>query len=152
MIGVLAFWETFVGVDNPIYLADIWKDTVKPLGATNLFYVDEERLNPQHGDELLPCTIYPKLDDFIAKHKNKTLVYLEAERNMEKDVEFENLEDFKHPEEDVIYVIGKDSASLPLEKLPLENNHVVTIATRDNLALWSIVVAGIVLYDRKVKK
>jgi hypothetical protein len=152
MIGVLTFWETFVGVDNPIYLADIWKDTIKPLGATNLFYIDEEGLNPKHGDESLPCKIYPALDDFIAEHKDKTLVYLEAKRNIPEAIKYQELKDFKHPKENVIYLLGKDSSSLPLETLPLKSNFVVSISTRDNLALWSIVVAGIVLYDRKVKQ
>lgn len=152
MIGVSIFWETFAGVEHPIYKYDVFKDTFRPLGATNLFFIDEEGLNPQSSDELLPATAFASLNDFINEHGNKTLVYLEAARNIPEGIDYQNLKDFQHPAEDVVYVLGKDSSSLPLSELPLKNNYVVNIPTNDGLALWSVVAAGLTLYDRKIKE
>jgi len=51
----------------------------------------------------------------------------------------------------VIYVVGKDSAHVFSEDIPLERNHVVSVSTNDTLPLWCLITVGIVLYDRKVK-
>lgn len=152
MIGIATYWETFTGVDHPIYLIDIWKDTVKPLGGTHLFYIDEEKLNPTCPDRDIAHKNYPSLKALLKDHSKAKFVFLEAERNIPKKIKFSYLEDFKHPKKNVIYVFGKDSGALPLEDLPLKGNHIVTIKTQKDYSMWALIVAGIVLYDRKVKE
>jgi len=149
MIGVIAYWEQ-IGV-NTIYLKDIWKDTIKPLGANLLYYVDEKGIAPEHNDVEIIYKTFSTLEKAIAENPEVTYVYLEAERNIPRKIKYTRLKDFAHPKEDVIYVLGKDSTELPLAKLPLKGNHVVTIDTFQGYAIWALVAAGIALYDRKVK-
>jgi len=75
----------------------------------------------------------------------------EAERNIPTGIDYIELKDFIHPIDNVIYVTGKDSGSVPLDSLNLEGHYVVTIKTLNDFAMWAIVIAGIVLYDRNSK-
>lgn len=151
MIGVVTYWDEQVLADSKILDTDIWKSTVKPLDATHLLVVDESDLKPEWGDLAITYEIYPTLDAVMSEYPEATYVYLEASRNIPDGIEFDSLSDFIHPAEDVIYIVGPDSSVLPIGSLPMDGNHVVSISTVDGFALWSVVVAGIVLYDRKVK-
>lgn len=151
MIGVVTFWETFQGVDNPIYIGDIWANTVRPLGGTHLFFVDYQGIGTPKVDGSIVSKTYSSFQEVVDDNPKATYVYLAAERNIPKDIDFTYLKNFVHPKEDVIYVVGKDSGTM-LEEVPLlKGNHVVSIAADDNLALWALIVIGITLYDRKVK-
>jgi len=151
MVGVVTFWETFIGVDNPIYIGDIWANTIRPLGGTHLFYVDQQGIGTPSIDASIVSKTYSTFQEVLDDNPDATYVFLEAERSIPKGTDFTYLKDFVHPKEDVIYVFGKDSSDVFTENLPLEGNHVVSITTNDNLVLWSLITVGIVLYDRKVK-
>lgn len=152
MIGVVAYWETFTGVENPIYKAEIWKDTLKPFGATHLFFIDEEKLNPTCPDRDIIHKNYPSLTQMLKEHKTANFVLLIAERNLPPNTPFTNIKNFIHPKDNVIYVFGKDSNTLNPKDFPSKNRQIVTISTFEGLSLWSIVTTGIVLFDRQQKE
>jgi hypothetical protein len=147
MIGIIAHWET---LEETEYLKHIWTETVKPLYATHLYFVDKEGNAPKEVDLELTYKTFPTLLDAINEHPEATLIYLEAERNIPNWIDYTYLKDFVHPAEDVIYVFGPDSGGLPLEKLE-KDSKIVTIKTFHDFAIWQIVAIGITLYDRMVK-
>ena len=147
MIGVIAHWED---LDTTPYVRHIWKDTVKPLFATHLYFVDVDGTAPKEMDLELTYKSFSTLEDALNEHLDAKFVFLEAERNIPPGINYTYLEDFVHPEDDVFYVFGPDSGKLPLEKLEKDES-IVVVNTFYNFAMWAIVVAGIVLYDRKVK-
>jgi len=152
MIGIAIYWETFIGVKESIYYEDLVKDTLKPLYCTNVLLIHEEGLNPTGiGDLYFTQEIHSSIHALMEAHLDHTFVFLEAERNIPEGINYTELKDFEHPAENVIYVTGKDSGSIPLDTLNLNNNHVVTIKTFNNYAMWAIIIAGIVLYDRYSK-
>jgi len=151
MIGIITYWNAQVLADSKILDTDIWKDTVKPMFGTHLLIVDESNLNPEWGDIAITYENYPTLEAIMEAYPDATYVYLEAERNIPEGMDFTWLHDFVHPEEDVIYVTRCDESILPLISLPMEGNHVVSVNTVNSFAMWAVVIAGIVLYDRKVK-
>lgn len=151
MIGVVTYWNEQVLVNSKILDTDIWKDTIRPLGGTHLLIVDQSNLNPQWGDISISYENYPTLETIFNAYPDSTYVYLESTRNIPENISYTYLKDFVHPAEDVIYVTSCDESVLPIGELPMKGNNVVAIETIDELAIWAVVVAGVVLYDRMVK-
>ena len=148
MIGVIAHWED---IEETPYLKHIWKDTVKPLGATHLYFIDEDGTAPKEFDLELTYKTFPTLDKALAEHPKAHYVFLEAERNIPQSLNYWELSDFVLPEDNVFLVLGKDSDALALENLPIDDPVIVSIKTVKGYAMWAIVVAGIVLYQRKIQ-
>jgi len=148
MIGVIAHWED---LDNLKDLKHLWKDTVKPLYATHLYFVDKDGTAPKELDLELEYKTFPSLEEALKEHTDVKYVFVEAERSIPKNIKCEELNNFLHPVDNVFYIFGSDAESLSFKKLPLKDNYVVFIKTFYNYSLWSLVAAGIVLYDRYMK-
>ena len=136
MIGVIAHWEE---IEETPYLKHIWKDTVKPLYADTLYFVDEEGTAPKEFDLELNYKTFPTLEKALQEHPDAHYVFLEAERNIPEEMFYWKLNDFVIPEENVFFVLGKDSGSLDLENLQLNNPVIVSIETFSKFALWAVV-------------
>ena len=65
---------------------------------------------------------------------------------LDKEYEFTWLKDYIHPDGDVLYVIGPDQYTLPIDMLETEGNDLVAMEITRN-SLWSIVAGGIVMRD-----
>lgn len=148
MIGIIAYWED---LDTTPYVKHIWKDTVKPLEGTHLYFVDEDGTAPKEFDLEITYKTFPTLDEALAEHPKAHYVFLEAERNIPESLNYWDLSDFQMPEDNLFFVLGKDSGALDLMNLPIDDPVIVSIDTVSGFAMWAIVVAGIVLYQRKVQ-
>lgn len=147
MIGIIAHWED---IEETPYLKHIWKDTIKPLYADTLYFIDKDGTAPKEFDLEITYKTFPTLLDALNENPDATFVFVEGERNIKEGINYTYLVDFLHPNEDVFYIFGPDSGVLPLEMLE-KDSKIVTIKTFYDFALWQIVAVGIVLYDRKVK-
>ena len=69
-----------------------------------------------------------------------------------EEFDFTWLKDFKHPDGDVLYLIGPDQYTLPLDMVDMykEDNQFVSLEITRN-SLWSIVAAGIVARDAMIQ-
>lgn len=155
MIGILAFWESkeenrYSGSKWDLLL---WSDTLGPLGADFFILIDEANLKPKFTHHKIKFETFSSLEEALNRHRDKRIVLLEAERNIPVGTKYSYLKEFQHPKENVLYVIGPDTGCLDIQKLEKEKlfTDLVAIETEENFTLWSFIVAGIVLYDRRLK-
>lgn len=105
----------------------------------------------------LPKQIYTSLAEAIEKNSDKTFVYLSQRLKAPQGHPVELLHEFKHPEDNVIYVFGSDELGYPHDEMRLgENDKIVAVESdardKENRGFYSIVVAMAVAYDRSIKK
>jgi len=154
MIGVIIFWESN---EQNRYSGDkwsslLWHDTIKPLGAKLLIMIDPNNLQKHFIDEDMIFETYNSLYDALLAHKKKEFVFLEAERGIPTNIEFNYLKNFKHPKGDTLYIVGPDTNGINFKEInEFINNNVVAIQTEKNYAIWSFIAIAIALYDRRLK-
>lgn len=161
MIGICGFWEPFHEnvASGLACFVQIWRENMKTLGGKLLIFVDPHDLKPQKpADSQIVFETYPTLQAALKAHPEKTWVFIEFESCIPKDIEYEYLRDFRHPSDEVIYVVGHDTSDIGLKKLDrkyLKGNHVITIKTPElygyRSSLWAHICIMIVLYDRLIK-
>jgi hypothetical protein len=150
MIGVVGFFE--INYKNVCsgndFAADLWRESLKPLGLTHLIFVDEDSLNPSCGDLSITYEVYPTLKEVLNNYQSVNKVFIDLPKNLQ-NYSFSYLEKFKHPE-DALYILGSDSKGLDLSHISTKDS-VVAIETANIFQMWSVVAAGIILYDRLIK-
>lgn len=143
MIAVLLHWEeAFVNSCNWSQKSmDLYRENCVAAGATHILCVQQSvDTPPSGGDVNIGFAVYPDLDTALAAYPTASLVYLDAGAGSVA------LKDFTHPAEDVIYVVGPDSAGLPQSGLPAGQKVAI-----EGGEYWSFTAAAIVLRDRLVK-
>ncbi len=135
--------------------------TVLNFGAKKLLLVNTTGQQIQ-GNEALE--FYPELgialegkDENGKQYKDYTLVYFKPPESIpgtekykgysKESFDFTYLKDFIHPEGDVLYIIGPDQYTLPIDFMDMSgDNELVALEITRN-SLWSIVAGGIVSRD-----
>ena len=135
--------------------------TVLNFGAKKLIVVNTSGQQLQGNESL---TFYPEItialdakDENGKQYKDYTLVYFKPPESIpgnpkykgySKEVfEYAYLREFIHPEGDVLYIIGPDQYTLPIDFMNLSgDNELVALEITRN-SLWSIVAGGIISRD-----
>lgn len=123
------------------------------------FGADEVILINTSGQQLQnhgSVKVYPEMHLALEDYKDYKKVFLKPPESipgnpkykgfLDKEYEFTWLKDYIHPEGDVLYVIGPDQYTLPIDMLETEGNDLVAMEITRN-SLWSIVAGGIVMRD-----
>ena len=134
--------------------------TALNFGINKVLLVNTSGQNIQ-GNEVLEVSpeiqiALDKKDENGKQYKDYTLVYFKPPESIpgnpkykgfsKESYEFEWLRNFMHPEGDVLYIIGPDQYTLPIDMMNLEGNKLVALEITRN-SLWSIVAGGIVARD-----
>ena len=135
--------------------------TVLNFGADKLLLVNTSGQQAQNSG---PVEFYPELglalraeDENGKQYKDYTLVYFKPPESIpgnpaykgysKESFEFTWLREFIHPEGDVLYIIGPDQYTLPIDFMDFSgDNELVALEITRN-SLWSIVAGGIVSRD-----
>jgi len=156
MLGVIGFWDNAnwlyeLSVAEKKYLS-FWRISAKAFGVDKLIMIDLDGRNPVCGDTEIEFEIYSTLEEALDAYPNANIVFLENETAVPDGISYENLNDFEHPSEDVIYIFGSDFSGLALQSLDneyIEKGTVVNVEMPVNASYpWATVMMGIVLYDR----
>ena len=150
MIGILAHWEPQeenFRSGRPVDV-DVWKETVIPLGVDLFILIDKDNLNPPFSRRQIQFENYGTIEEALDAHPEMTKVFMMPQRTIPDSEGYTMLEDYDHPAY-ALYVLGPDSGTLT-RHVNLADD-IVSIKTQHNYAMWSMVVAGIVVWDRKVK-
>lgn len=137
----------------------IWT-TLKNFGIDHMIFVNTsgQQLRGQEGITVVPehHHIWEGHDENGVPYSEYKKVYLkppesipgnEKYKGYSKDIyDFQWLKDYTHPEGNVLYLIGPDQYTIPIDSLNMKNADLVAIEIERN-SLWSIVAAGIVSRD-----
>jgi len=167
MIGVIAYWNNHSWIYKggaQKTLMSFWKLTLKAFGGTYLIFIDDDNSDPTCGDEQITYELYNNLDEALSKHSDKNFVFVEQKSRIPENLNTFSLKDFKHPLEDVFYIIGPDYGNgidFGNEKIKpfLAESYFVYINQPNfifrnftyKIPLWSHIAMGIVLRDRFIK-
>ena len=135
--------------------------TVLNFGANRLLLVNTSGQQMQSQG---PLEVYPELgvalnakDENGKQYKDYTLVYFKPPESIpgtpeykgfsKESFDFTYLREFIHPTGDVLYIIGPDQYTLPIDFMDISgDNELVALEITRN-SLWSIVAGGIVSRD-----
>jgi hypothetical protein len=135
--------------------------TALNFGMNKVLLVNTSGQNMQGNESL---EFHPELDVAMnakdengKRYKDYTLVYFKPPESIpgnekykgysKESFDFTFLKDFIHPEGDVLYIIGPDQYTLPIDMMHLSgDNELVALEITRN-SLWSIVAGGIVSRD-----
>ena len=135
--------------------------TVLNFGAEKLLLVNTSGQQAQNGGAVeFHAEIGQALnanDENGKQYKDYTLVYFKPPESIpgnerykgysKESFDFTYLKDFIHPEGDVLYIIGPDQYTLPIDFMDMSgDNELVALEITRN-SLWSIVAGGIVSRD-----
>jgi hypothetical protein len=145
MVGLLFHYEEDTIFNTSLSL---WDEVKKCWGFDELICVDLAGRFPKRK------LTYPTMAQAIEHNPNYQYIYLLNKRYI--DSEFELLHNFKHPIDDVVYIIGSDSFGISLPLDMRNNSKIVSIKTATpqdtNHPIWAIEVATAIGYDRFIKK
>ena len=135
--------------------------TILNFGADKLLLVNTSGQQAQGTDKVefhaeLHVALNAK-DENGKQYKDYTLVYFKPPESIpgnpdykgysKEEFKFTWLREFIHPEGDVLYIIGPDQYTLPIDFMNLSgDNELVALEITRN-SLWSIVAGGIVSRD-----
>jgi len=140
----------------------MWLETVKPLGATELCVADvatEITWTYIHTDGEINFRRELSLAAALAAYPTYQRVFFETERSIPGSptwtgnpqaptVPYTNLTDYTHPTQDAIYVFGADSNGLDIGTLYQTGDEVVCLRLVQGYSLWAVVAAALSLGDR----
>jgi len=143
MIGVIVYWqeEATQGLGAKKLLS-FYRLTAKAFGCTNLITIGKD--TPECSDQEITYEKFSSLKEAAKAYSKAKIVVLSANRGAP-------LQEFKHPQDDVFYVIGNDYGDVPEGDLVglKSRTSFINIPTPRSIPLWAHVALGIVLYGRQ---
>lgn len=148
-------WMQHIGAPEPLNSMRRWTGDCKVLGADHLFLIDITTFRIAqyytHKDSEVKYKLYSKIEEIEDQYPDATFVYFEDKSFLDNNnIEGISLLDFKHPEDNVIYVVGPNFGFV--EALNSRRNREwVYIPCRPRYTLFAETVLSIALYDRMTK-
>lgn len=138
--------------------------TLKNFGIDHMIFVNtsSQQMQSQEGISVVAehHHIWNGRDENGTPYKDYKKVYLKPPESIpgnpkyrgfsKEKYDFTWLKDFKHPEGNVLYLIGPDQYTIPIDTLDMSNGELVAIEITRN-SLWSIVAAGIVAREAMIQ-
>jgi len=157
MIGVVGHWENpdWIYKNDKIsgyaqkHILRMWSYALKSFNVKNFILIDLDNTDPYYGDAEINFQKFNSLEEVMKKYENYKFVILMQEHNIPKNFKKTKLKDFKHPKDNVFYVIGPNYTDLKTDNLK-KCEYVYIPTTRKGL-LWDVLVVPIILYDRFTK-
>ena len=131
-------WE--VGWNTPIKEAEQWEFPLRDFG------IDEFVMSPVSGIQNAAVKEVANMETFLDEQRaaNYTIVFVDESAS-------DNLTDFQHPLDNVVYVFGRASLS-PMVAFSKPGDLKVKIPTKRNQGLlWAHQAATLIAYDRFLK-
>lgn len=155
MIGILFYFEeenksVYSGNDNGFHL---WRESAKCLSCDWYGMIDltQSKVGQKFKnlDEEVGYGYYLSLFEAINANPNMNFIFLETPETLNSlAVAYTHLNEFVHPQQNVIYVVGPDSIGfLNSDKISSNLINWVSIPAM-RYSLWSFTAAIICLYDR----
>ena len=135
------------------YTTDMFRESAKVYGMTHMIVCDPDNLKPGFNDGDIVGSYCENPNLLPALYPDVTIVVIEAETYLDEcGYDHDLLSSFVHPEEPVIYIVGRDSGGFNHVDMA-DNVKFVAIEQPITLApvMWSIGSMMIVLHDRYVK-
>lgn len=163
MVAFLFYYEDVsTGTKSGADIAEhVWRGTFQAFGFDSWIMIDNTEKGFNFEDAGMHFERYTSLEQAQTAHPKVTWVYLSPERSIpgapgykgrssDPHIKYEYLHDFKHPKDNVIYVVGSDMSSLPIGNMVYSSRKkLVAIKTASaNFILYAFPAAAIVSYDR----
>lgn len=126
----------------------MWSNIANSFNLDEFFCVDCTEAGIRHEED--GYKQYKSLKEAQEDNPKYTWVYLCPEKSVPEGKDFDYLENFEHPQDNVCYVFGRDSCGFSNETNDILDGKYVCLNIGPS-QMWAHVVSAIVLHDRKSK-
>lgn len=143
-------WTQHVGASEPKSTLHRWFQSCKALGVNRVVMIDCTQFQIgqyySHRDSEIDFVRFSSLEDFETGYQGQ-MVYVDKIYDSSRNLVSTELVDYSHPQGDVAYVFGRDSAHI--ERTPERNQHDwVHFDTPNDYAVYAEAAMNIVMWHR----